>query len=378
MPGDREVAVVDTISAVDEDAWESLAGANVFATHGWLRTVERCSLRPVRPRYVLLRRGESLVGAAVCERELPADRAESLDSLMFGRFWRPLRAAGVSFLPALVCCPLDGYGAHFLYSRDASPDERLSIARELLRGLETEARREGLAVAFMEVLEDERELIRAAGESGYHHTRYLPLCRLDVRWSTFDEYVSELSHASKNVRKDIQRERNRNLAAGVTIERIRAIGDAGSHLFELMDATCNRHGDMGFPFNPGFFENALVNLGESAAIYTATKAGKITGVSVMLQHDGVAWGDYVGFDYEAAGRDFTYFNLLFHRPIIDAIDRGLKRLYYGRGQYRLKQRRGCTLCDSSVFYKPRRRILSLPVAAWCALHSKYFLRKRLR
>lgn len=373
-----ELEVLESISAIDRESWESLESANVFSTWGWLSTVERCSIRPVRASYLLLRQDGRAVGAAICQRALPGDQDEGLDSLMFGRAWRGLRRVGVSFLPALICSPLDGSGSPFLYVKGATADERMAIASELLGHVEAMAKAEGLAVAFMELMEDDAELIQLLGTAGYHQTRYMPLCRLDIRWSSFDDYVRDLARTSKNMRKNVQRERNRARAEGVSFERVEEIGELAPRMLELMNATYAKHGNGEFPFHAGFFGDLLMHLGKNAMIYTAWKAGKMTGVSVLVKHAGVAWGHYVGFDYASAGRDFTYFNLIFHRPIVDAIDEGARSLHYGRGQYRTKLGRGCTLCDVFVYYKPHRAVFSLPVALWCALHSRYFRRKTLR
>ncbi len=374
-----EVRVLQSIRDVDPGQWDAVGGESVYTCYGWLRTYERCSRHPTDPRYVLLADEDRLLGAAVGRIEQPGGKEENLDNLMFGRLWRTMRSVGISFLPALVCCPPGGFGSPLLPAPGLDPARRADVLHELLEAVEAEAERQGLSVAFMEVTADDTELIGLLRAAGYRFSRYLPLCRLNVVWPNFESYVNDLATTvSKHARSHFRYERKRNRAAGVTIERVRDVGGEGERLWELMEATHLKNGDVGFPFRPDFFGEVQANLGEDVVVNGAWKGGELTGAGLLIRRGKRVWGDYIGFDYEASRKDFTYFNLAFHEPVEYALANGIKTIYYGRGQYQLKQRRGCTLCDTFVFYKTRNKIKKPLVSLWCAAHGKYFQRKRLR
>ena len=59
-----------------------------------------------------------------------------------------------------------------------------------------------------------------------------------------------------------------------------------------------------------------------------------------------------GVDHGMSGNDFTYFNINYYRPIMDAISSGKTRMNYGRGMYELKRRRGCKVKNICFYYKP--------------------------
>ncbi len=58
--------VFSKISEVPREEWDRLITTNVFATHGWLQTVETTYIGDIRPLYVLVREDGKTVGATVC------------------------------------------------------------------------------------------------------------------------------------------------------------------------------------------------------------------------------------------------------------------------------------------------------------------------
>jgi predicted N-acyltransferase len=83
----------------------------------------------------------------------------------------------------------------------------------------------------------------------------------------------------------------------------------------------------------------------------------------------------VGVDHALAGPDATYFMLTYYRPIQYAIDKRLKRIYFGNAQYALKQRRGCKISNSYIFYKSPRPAVNNLVGLWFLVHRIWFEKK---
>jgi predicted N-acyltransferase len=214
------------------------------------------------------------------------------------------------------------------------------------------------------VLDDECELKNLLATRGYLGSLNVPVGVLDLRWRSFEDYMADLPRKS---RAEFRRQINRNNDAGTTIEIADDASDAGGRLLELLDDNARKHGGRPFACGPGFFAELTRNLGRQARIFTARKSGAVTGVLVVLVHKETVIPVAVGVDASAAG-DYTYFRLCYYAPIADAVESGMRRMYYGRGMYELKLRRGCRLVDTWIYTResgPRR----IGAAAWFALAS---------
>lgn len=354
-----------TISDIDEHEWNRLAAQNAFATHRWLRTVETSCRAPLQALYFTLRRDETLIAAAVCYVCPVTREIETLDDLFFGRLVRAARLLGLSFLPAVVCGPLLGYGWHIGVRPGAGEAAADEARRRILDAMESEADARGLRLTFAHLLDDEGELTGLLTKRGYLRCRNAPVAVLDVKWRSFDEYTADLPPRR---RREFKRQTNRNRDAGNVIARVESTRGVEGRLLDLIDDNALKHNARPFPCGLGFFEALEAGLGEHARIFAARKAGAITAVTVMLVQCDAAFPVAVGVDYRVASDDYSYFQLTYNTLIAHAIESGIRRVYYGRGLYDVKVRRGCWLTDSWIYTRSSgsHRLAS---AAWFAVVS---------
>ena len=101
---------IDSIASIDCSEWDRLAGDNVLASWGWLKTVEETHLNPRGPAYLVARGRDGLIAAAPCSFQEATSARPDIDLVVFGRFARQARALGMSTLPALVCGTSTGSG----------------------------------------------------------------------------------------------------------------------------------------------------------------------------------------------------------------------------------------------------------------------------
>jgi hypothetical protein len=87
-----------------------------------------------------------------------------------------------------------------------------------------------------------------------------------------------------------------------------------------------------------------------------------------MQRGKMAYFLFLGIDHEITGKDFTYFNLMYHR-IEDSISRGISKVLFGRLKYEAKIHRGCHLEPIFVFYKPRNALKRLFIKGWFPILS---------
>jgi predicted N-acyltransferase len=363
-----------TIRDVDPSSWDALAGDNALAAHGWLLTVERCWLADFEPLYIVVALDEEVVGGTVCYVTRQSPRSETLDDLLWGRLRGAATRAGASFLPALVCGPARGYGWHIGVRVGLHMHHQQAVRRRILDAMEEEADRRGLPLSFTLVLGQETELRALLGERGYFVTRNMPIAVLDVPWVSMEEY---LRHLPRKRRLEYQRQQRRNHEAGTRFEILDKNEEWDHRFLTLLDRNVRTHGATGLSFDDAFIGELRKNLGDRALRIVARKGGAISGAYLVLRQGEAALAYAVGVDPDLGRNDFTYFQLAYHVLIDYAIRYGIKRIYYGRGMYDLKVRRGCFLVESSVYtrVKGSRRPL---YAAWYGISSRWNRYKLLR
>ena len=292
--------------------------------------------------------------------------------MLFGRLKRAAGFLGLSFLPAVVCGPLLGYGWHIGVHPELSNREADTARRLVLEAMESEADARGLQLSFALVLDDEPEMKALLRERRYLQCRNVPVAVLDLQWESFEDY---LAHLPWKKRGEFRRQIRRNRQAGTTVHLMESSAGLENRLQELIDANSLKHNSIPFALGNGFFGELQRNLGRHVRIFTARKSGDLTAVCVLLERNDAAFAIAVGVDAAAAGDDCTYFQIGYYSLIADAMGSGMRRMFYGRGMYDIKVRRGCRLVDSWIYSRAtgRGRILS---AAWFAVVSFWNRRKR--
>jgi len=368
-----EVEIVNSIMDVPNQEWDALnIDDNVFIGYGWLKTTEETFIGDMNPRYILVKNSNELVGAAACYILNKVRLVEDLDRLLFERFEHYAATLGISFMPGFVCCPIFGYGSHLLIKGGADWRERKAIITALLDAIEGVASIHRLSPSFIHITDDECELQQLLERRRYSRAVYMPMNYIDIAWKSFEEYRAHLKKASKNIDKVIRNEMNRNRKEGVTIRVLEDLGTYEGRLYKLLNDHCYRHTHMPLMFKRGFLGKLKEALGEDAVFYVSFKEGVITGVCILLKRNKTGYLAMVGIDHKMAGNDFTYFNIAYYRPIMDAILNQTDRLYYGRGFYRLKAKRGCVTKKIYMYYKSFNGFRNIAVRLWFAFISSWY------
>lgn len=346
----------DSISAVEEDEWERLVHQSGFTSYAWLQTTSGFCAEPIQLQLLLAYVEDVLQGAMIVETVREPGKQNGIARAVLGGNRLILGAFGNHFVPNLAVGTPHGYGGHLLFAGHSDAELRAKVAHNLIAAAEELSRTLRTPLWFMGVLAADEQLLTILRQKGYLSARYLPLAELPIQWETFDEYLGWQKSRSRGVSKDIRRERNRCRAAGVTFEEPSNISKLDDVLIELANQPYQKHGNVRFPYERGFFTSLKAQLGSSFMICTACKDGKTIGFVTMLSDGESAWADSYGLDYRQPDSAFVYFNLVYHWPVQKAIEQGLRRIVLGRGQYELKLRRGCILTDTYLLYNPSHRI----------------------
>jgi predicted ATP-grasp superfamily ATP-dependent carboligase len=364
MPDTIDIETVESVTAVDPLEWNGLAPRGLFASHGWLRTLEETYLDAVGYRYVLARRSGELLAALACQRYEPGPA----DQFLFGPatpLARGLRLAGG---PTLVCGTRIGTAEPVLLKPSLSPAFRAASLEALLRALEEEARRTGSMVLVRHVSPGS-----ATADSlrrwGFLRTREMPIAYLDLPWKSFAEFRRHLGREHPSTEKSMRWEINRGRRAGFVIEGLDDPRPWQETLHRLLDAHYRRLNGIAFPFRPTFLARLKAHLGERAVVTVARHQDDILGVTVGLRDGQIMSVPMIGVDPERGRHGALYFNLGINWPIERAIAAGGRRLYLGKMLYDLKIRRGCRLVRTDVYVRGRSRLHQAMLSPLVALRS---------
>lgn len=371
------VSLHSTIQDIDPGDWNRLAAGNAFASHGWLLTSERCWLARFKALYVVLRMEGTVAAGAACYEIEDSPLVESLDDMLLGRLKRFVTGLGVSFLPALVCGPPQGYGWHIGVDAGLDPADQDRIRRQVLDAMEAEADRRGLPLSFALVLDEEMALCALLDERHYLVCRNVPVAVMEVPWGSIDEYFALLPAKRRH---EFRRQRRRNHEAGAWVELLAGGAGLDERFLTLLDNNAREHGAAGVPFGRRFLRELRANTDAGALCFVARKGAAVSGAYLVLRRGDTAMAYAVGVDPDLGGDDFTYFELVYYRLIEYAIEYGIKRVYFGRGMYEMKVRRGCFLVEALIYTRRNwsKRLLN---AAWyrmASLWNHFKLRPEIR
>lgn len=348
--GARTRRRTESISELDPSEWDAIAGDDILGTHGWLRLLEECATGAGRFLYLTIRHGRRLVGAAACQTNYTEPDRSSLDRMLYGRLAAVARGIGMGATPALIAGSRFGMSEPFLIDPSLQDADREEVAAELVRAILEESERAGATAVVRNVTAaTPTAMLRRAA---FRSSPEMPTAYLDIRWPTFAAYRSDLKRSHLATERAIRQERSRAKKLGLEISRVTDPTKVTAEMHELLDSHYRRLNGVPLPFGQSFLKQAVIRLGDRATLIVARDQAQLVGVNFGLRHAGCSRSMMVGIDPSRGRRTAAYFVLLNH-SIQRAIEAGDHRVYYGRLQYDLKLRRGCSLAHTSLWVRGR-------------------------
>ena len=337
------MTVVASAGTLDEAEWNRLARRG-FHLHRWHRIAEACGWVP---RHLVVRDGDT--GVAVVPAWLARQPAlHDLHDRWMGPL-RPLERVGLALRPVLTVQSPFAQVSDLL---GATPN-RAGLA-DLFDRLEETADRDGArAVVWPWVDAGAEALIACARERGYAVLYAGATARLQVGWTTFEDYVASRSKAvRRTVRADLPAFRDANLRA-VAADDFRAAAPAMESLYREAYRRRNER-DPRIP--AGCFER-LAETPTAGLFAQLTWGGeRLVGCSINLAAAGVLEGTFAAF---AAGHEGgpAYLNDLVYQPIQYAIRERIRAIDLGSSALYPKVLRGARLRRRMVLVRGTGRLM---------------------
>ena len=369
-----QIKIYNSITEVKKENWDLLTENNVYMCYEWLKTFEETTNFLLLPYYITINDQEKIIGASVCYFE-QRSASRNIDRVLLGRLNKHGWMKKLSFLPSINCNRQRGHGTHFIFPPGIKQDQIILLRNKMLDEIESIAKNNKASICFLNVINNEIQLMKSLIERGYYKTIDLPSNFIDVKWSSFEGYKKYLSKKYPYMNKSIRHQLNRNKKAAVVIQQLQNIDNHQERLLELLKMNHFKYNSTTFPLKPNYFQQVKENFGDNAIIYTAIKDGIIIGVGVELRKGKEAFFSSIGVDHELSQNDLTFFNLGYYEPIKNALSSKIKRIYFGRALYKTKIKRGCIPEEMFIFYKPHNKIINPAIKLWFIFHERWMMHK---
>lgn len=169
--------------------------------------------------------------------------------------------------------------------------------------------------------------------NGFSKGNYLPICILENKWRTFDEYLS-------NMRSSYRRRINQALKKGSSIEYefLQNNSEFTDEMYELYEQVFNHSQYSLEKLTPDFFRNDI------SKILLLKINGKIEAFIQIIEdkNNDMLIFEFCGYNYEIAHDYDIYHNMLI-KIIQYAIDKGFKYVQLGQTAYDAKLKFGAQM-----------------------------------
>jgi len=318
--------VVDSLGAIDPEAWNALAAGHPFLRHEFLHALHEtgcaCDRTGWSPRYITLWQSESLVGA------MPLyAKSHSYGEYVFDWAWADAyHRSGLAYYPKLLAAvPFSPVTGPRLLARDhASRSILVRAALELAR-----------EVSSLHVLFPSENEAREMEEAGMMLRRAVQFHWENRGYASFDEFLADLASAK---RKKIRQERRRVREAGARIRRLvgREISDEDWRFFtRCYNGTYRAHHSSPY-LNLDFFRRLSESLPEHVLMVVADLEGKPIASALNIFSRDVLYGRYWG---SIGHVPLLHFETCYYQALEFCIERGI-RIFEGGAQGEHKLARG--------------------------------------
>jgi predicted N-acyltransferase len=275
---------------------------------------------------------------------------------------------------ALVCTSPWGFSSGI----ECLNDDRGTVFESLINHLDVVARTRKLDFsAFTFVPESAHELRQALQGRGYARIVTGPTTILDLKWESFNGYVSALPNTK--MRSVVRRERKK--AGRLSFEWFEDDNLETTRydyrplykiLMELYNNTYYKHNGKKSLLKDAFLKNLWRIDHRNLRLCVARLGHKVLSFALLRVFGSTAHALMIGRDYRLNDDYYSYFNVAYYEPIIRGIEEHWRAIHFRPGAYFAKLKRGCRIENLYLYVKGHR----LPAKAFLALYvpatRKYF------
>ena len=334
MADDVTIRIIQNVSAVARDQWDSLAtGATPFLRWDWLDSLEQSGCVNEKtgwlPHHVIAERAGRLIAA--CPMYL---KLHSMGEFVFDYEWaEAAHHAGIQYYPKmLVGIPFTPVTGHRFLT--AAGEDRFALIRLMGQALAKVAADNKISSVHVNFcLGDEREALEPVG--------FIPRMGIQYHWQnrrfgSFDDYLASFRSDRRN---KVKRERREIDQRKITIRAYEGEELTQKHLrtmFRLYKDHVDRLYYGRQYLTQQFYDELHRRFANHICLMLAERDGKIIAGTFNVRDDTAMYGRYWGAFEE---HPFLHFNVCYYSAIEHSIRLGLERFEAGAGGS-FKQLRG--------------------------------------
>jgi predicted N-acyltransferase len=342
-----EVRVTNTVDGVKESIDQ--ISDDSFFTYGWFKTLESFGRLP-EPSYLTVNIKGRTIAIAPCFIDKIDDFFTWGPNILpfLHRIMSISQRLGLFRRNVLLCYSPACFRSKVLSASKYSDKRILSLISKKIDDICK--KQKVLFSSFLFVSEFDELLVKNLESLNYTKYPNVVTYFLDVNWSSFDDYLESINH---HVRKNIRREIKKSLENGVIIKEEVISGDIAEKLSELQANLSTKYNPAANnKLDQSFFMKLQKYARDKTRLFVARKNDEVVGFSLSLHHKDVLDVYMCGFNYAAQTNTFfTYFNLVYYKPIQLAIDEKIKKIYFRISSDYVKLNRGCRPEQTYSFIK---------------------------
>ncbi len=351
-----------SIHEVDESYWDSLnSDQDLFHTHRFIQSIEEAEVEDSEFWYLLFYRNDELIATAVLSAftvSLDIFVGGLLEKLIVGfRRWFP------QFLKIKVLfsgLPIS-LGQHNLVIQENSNFDE--IFRLLVREMSDICQSQDIRfMCAKEFLESYIEVMDKIEDHGFFRANSIPYVSMNIRWKSFDSYLSALRH---NYRRPIKLTLKKRGQSQPEIEPLSfphndskyarlIVGGAEvcspEVFFDLYLQVMDRAQVKLETLNQPFFENLYDKMSKDIKVLAMVKNEQVLGAAILMVSEKTMTFLFVGLDYAKRDEYEIYFNLVYGILQL-AIQLDCTQLKLGQTSYWVKQRIGGICIPEYIYFK---------------------------
>lgn len=342
------VRTLDSINAIDPVVWNSIVPrCRLICRHEYLRAVESSKINDCRYFYPVVYDDSGRVIAHACFYTISTE----LDSFAQGvvkqaicqirRLWRSFL-----ILRSVECGTPVALGNTISFIDGCDHQAVLGL---LVMEIEAIARLNGVSVLlFRDFFESEKAEYDSLISRGFSVVPNLPTTRLEIKWSSFDQY---LGHMRRKYRRRIQEAMRLLDCPEVSVEVVQDYGQYAETLVTLWRNVFDRAKEYKREvLTADMFRSLAANLPGDSSVLLVKINGNPVAFALLLYDGDTLVPLFCGLDYSHNERYALYMSLM-NLEVRHAIDKGMKHVDFGITTLLPKQELGAEVLDLCMYMK---------------------------
>ncbi len=369
-PSELNVKIVQKIEEIPFQQWQEIFPSTP-ENYYFFKTLDESHIPNLSFFYISVYKNNRVLGEApgFC-------MTYPLDTTVQGPLKQLSRAVKKIFpdllnIKAVFCgCP-SGEGHMALDGADKS-----AVLQAIRQSLEGMARTQKTSVvAFKDFSQNDTYILDSLSRNGYCKISSYPSSWINIRFKTFEEYLQNLSRASrKSLRRKFRKTAN---AVKIDLEIVNEGAGSLDAIYDLYLKTLKKSDFYFEEYTKDFFKNIAQNMSHEVKYFLWRIDGRLVAFDLCLVSKDTMIDELMGLDYSVAYKYNLYFTT-FRDTITWCIENGIKKYMCGITAYETKRRLGCTFTPLYMYVKHINPLINPFFKILCSLLKPDFFDDEIR